>query len=109
MEHLSLLAATTGSKDLAIGSKLLGNKLKVEAKQDSNFIDRLGHGDGVFSFGSWNSGNKTSVDFGQNADEKLELTHKYSSEYNVHILPGPGWATETSSIWSTGSLRGMAK
>ena len=70
MEHLSLPTVTIGSKDIAIGSEKLGDKLIMEAKQSSTYIDIQGHGDRELSFGSRKIGNKISVDFVRNADEK---------------------------------------
>ena len=72
MEHLSLSDTAIGLKDLAIVSERLGNKLIAEANQASASIDRRGHSDQGFSFRSQKSGNKMSVDFERNADEKLE-------------------------------------
>ena len=75
IEHLSLSAVTIGSKYLVIGSARLGDKIVLEAKQASTSIDRQGHGYQDFPFGSRKSGDGMSVDFGRNANEKLELTH----------------------------------
>ena len=73
MEHLSLSVTTIGLKDPAIGSARLGNKVIVEANQSSYSIDIRGHGDCDLPFGSRKSGNKMSVDFGWNTDEKIRM------------------------------------
>ena len=62
MEHLSLLAVTIESKDLAIGSERLGDKLYLEANQARTYIDRGRHGDWDFFLGSQKSGNEMSYD-----------------------------------------------
>ena len=56
-----------------MGSVQLGNKLITEDNQMSASIDINRYGDRYFPFGSWKSGNGKSVDFGQNADEKIEI------------------------------------
>ena len=66
-------AITVGSKDIAIGSAQLGDNIIAEANQTSASIDIWGHGDWDFPFGSWKIGNKMSVDFGWNADEKIGM------------------------------------
>ena len=73
MEHLLLLEKTIGSKDLTISSAQLVGKLIVHTNQSSAFIDIQGHGDHDFPFRSWKSGNKMSVDFGQNAYENIGI------------------------------------
>ena len=73
MEYLLLSATTIGLKDIAIGSSWLGGKLIKEDNQASASIDRRGNGVQEFHFGSWKSGNKTSVDFGRNADERIGM------------------------------------
>ena len=73
MEHLSLLATTIGLKELAIGSARLGNKIIPEDNQASNYLDRKGHGGWDLPCRSRKSGNKTSIDFGRNTDEKIGM------------------------------------
>ena len=73
MEHLLLSARTTGSKYLAIGSARLRDKLIAEANQSSASIDRWVHGDWYLYLGSQKSGNKMSVDFGRNTDDKIGM------------------------------------
>ena len=57
MEDLSLSETTIGSKDIAICSSQLGDKLIAESNQLSAPVDRQWHGDREFPFGSWESGN----------------------------------------------------
>ena len=64
MEHLSLLETTIGSKDIAICSARLGNRLISESNQSSASIDRQIHGDQYLPFGIRKSSNGMSVDFG---------------------------------------------
>ena len=71
MEHLSLSAVAIGSKYLEIGSARLGNKIIVEANQWVTFIEKRGHSDWDFLFGSQKNGNEMSVDFKWNADGKI--------------------------------------
>ena len=73
MEHLSLSTVTIGSKDIDIGSVLLGDKVIAEANQARSSTDRKGHGYQYFLFGSWKSGNEISVDFGRNANENISM------------------------------------
>ena len=73
MEHLSLSTIIIGSKYIVISSEWLGNKLIVSANQESTPIDIRGHGDREFPFGIQKSGNKMSVDFGRNADDKIGM------------------------------------
>ena len=73
MEHLLLSATTLWSKYIAIGSARLGGNLIAESNQESASIYRRGHSDWYFPFGSWKSGNKISVNFGQNVDEKNRM------------------------------------
>ena len=73
MEHLLLSATTIGSKELAIGSARLLDKLFVNAKQVRSSIDRRVNGDWGFSFGGQKSGNEMSVDFGNNADDEIGM------------------------------------
>ena len=61
----------------------------MEENQASASIDREGHSDGNLPFWSRKSGNKMSVDFGRNPNEKLELTHQEPLESHAHGLPGP--------------------
>ena len=89
MEHLLLLTTTIGSKELTIGSVSLDNNLIVEANQAITSIDICRHGDQGSPFGSQKNSNEISVDFGRNADEKLELLHREPLEAHTHILPGP--------------------
>ena len=76
MEHLSLLSITIRSKYLAMGSAWFCYKLITESNQASTSIDRRVRGDWEFPFRSQKSGNKMSVDFGRNVDEKLQRTHQ---------------------------------
>ena len=73
MEYILLLAINIGSKDLAIISARLGNNIITEANQASVVIYRWGHNDRDFPFGSRKSGNKMSVDFERNADDKIGM------------------------------------
>ena len=73
MEHLFLSEITIASKDLAISSARLVNKLTVHSNQSIASIDRRGNSDREFPFRSWKSGNKMSVDFGQNADYEIGM------------------------------------
>ena len=73
MEYLSLSAVTLGLKDIVIGSKRLVEQIVVENKQAITYIYIQGHGDLDFPFGSRKSGNKISVDFGRNVDEKIGM------------------------------------
>ena len=68
MKHLLLLATNIGSKDLVIFIARLGENLVSGANQLKAYIYIRGQGDWYFPFGSWKSGNKMSVDFGQNED-----------------------------------------
>ena len=56
-----------------IGSVQFGDKIIVEANQESTYIDIWVHGDKDFSFGSRKSGNKISVNFGRNVDDKITM------------------------------------
>ena len=51
----------------------MDNKLIVHSKQLSTPIDIQEHGDQYFLFGSRKSGNKISVNFGRNIDEKIGM------------------------------------
>ena len=51
----------------------MGEKLRMHAYQARAPIDIQGHSDGDFPFGSWKIGNKMSVDFGWNADDKIGM------------------------------------
>ena len=73
MEHLSFPATPIGSKELAVGSMRLGNNIMTEANQSSASIDRWVHGDWYLYLGSQKSGNKMSVDFGRNTDDKIGM------------------------------------
>ena len=73
MKHLFLPVVNIGSKYLMVCSVLLGNKLIAEANQAITSIGRRGHGYQEFLFGSWKSGNKISVDFGRNVDDKIAM------------------------------------
>ena len=73
MECLSLLTKKIRSKELAIGRVRLGNNLIAEANQVSASIDRREHSDWDFPFKSRKSGNKMSVDFERNADDKIGM------------------------------------
>ena len=73
MEHLLFWELTIGSKDIYIVCVRLGNNIFAETKQLSTSIDREGHGDWDFPFGSWKSGNKMSVDFGKNTNDKIKM------------------------------------
>ena len=73
MEHLSLPATTIGLKYIEIGTVRLGNNIITEANQASVVIYRWGHNDRDFPFGSRKSGNKMSVDFERNADDKIGM------------------------------------
>ena len=68
-----MLAKIGGSKELAVGSEILGDKLIAHANQDSTSIDRQGKGYQDFPFGGRKDGNKIGVDFGWNADEKIVM------------------------------------
>ena len=61
----------------------------MESNRASAYIDIQEHSDQTFPFWSRKSGNKTSVDFGRNANEKLEWTHQEPLESHTHGLPGP--------------------
>ena len=75
----------------------------MHANRESAPIDRLGNSDQDFPFGIWKSGNGMSVDFGQNADNKIGMnpsrtiksTHREPSEAHIHMLPGPGRGSDT--------------
>ena len=71
MEHLLLSETTIFSKDLTIGSARLGENIIAEANQSSASIYIPVKGDQEFPFESQKSGNKMSVDFGRNTDEKI--------------------------------------
>ena len=71
MEHLSLSEINTGLKDIEISSAHMGKNIIVHANEASTFIDRRGHGDWDFPFESWKSGNKMSVFFGRDMDDKI--------------------------------------
>ena len=73
MEHLLLSETTIGLKELAIGSARLGDNIIAEDNQASNIIDRRVHGNQDLPFGSQKSGNKMSVYFGLNIDDKIEM------------------------------------
>ena len=73
IEHLSLLTTTIGSKEIAIGSAQLGNKLILESNQSSTSIDKQGQGDQDFPSSSPKSGNTMSVDFGRNSYKKIGM------------------------------------
>ena len=51
----------------------MGKKIIEEENQASDSIDRWGHGDWDFPFGSPKSGKKMSADFGRNLDEKIVM------------------------------------
>ena len=71
VEHISLSATNIRPKELVIGSTRLGENIIAEANQPSDSIDRWGHSDWDFHFGSEKSGNKMSVDFRRNVDDKI--------------------------------------
>ena len=73
MGHLLLLEKTVCLKDLAIICARLVENLIIYANQAIASIDRLGHGDQELTLGSSNIGNKMSVDFGRNADDKIRV------------------------------------
>ena len=73
MKHLLLLAKSIGSKELAIGSDWLGNKITEEANQSSASIYRQGHDDMESPFVSRKNGKKISVYLGKIADEKIGM------------------------------------
>ena len=73
MEYLSFLSTDIGSKELAIGSARLSDKIIAETNQEIDYVDRQGRRDWGFSFGSHKSGNKMSDDFGRNADDKIGM------------------------------------
>ena len=73
MEHLLLSETTIASKYIDIGSAWLGNNIIEEANQASAFVDMWGHSDWGLPFGSRKSGNKMSVDFGRNTDDKIGM------------------------------------
>ena len=73
MDHLSFPTATIGLKEIVIGSAKLSNELVVKSNQESAYIDRHGHSDGGFPFGSHKNGNKTSVDFGRTSDGRIGM------------------------------------
>ena len=73
MEHLQLLATTIVPKELVIGIAQLGDKLIAEANKSIASIDIQVQGDQEFPFVSWESGNKMSVDFGWNIDDKIGM------------------------------------
>ena len=56
-----------------MGSIGLGEKIIAEANQVSNSVDRRGHSDRYFPFGSRKSGNEMSVYFGRNANDKIGM------------------------------------
>ena len=72
-EHLSLLEINIGSKDLIISSSQLGDKIIVHFYKMSAFVDRWGHGNQNFSSGSQKNGNKMSVGFGRNVNDKIGM------------------------------------
>ena len=49
------------------------DKLILEDKQVSKYVDRRGHSDRDLPFGSRKSGKRMSVDFGQNVDVKIGM------------------------------------
>ena len=73
MEHLSLLATTIGPDYLVIGRARLGKNIIENSNQAISYIDIHGHVDQDFPFRSRKSGNKTSVDFGWNVNEKIGM------------------------------------
>ena len=66
-------AINIGLKDLAIIGVRLGDKISIHSNQVSASVDIQVHGDWEFPFGSRKSGNKMSVDFRQNADDKIGM------------------------------------
>ena len=73
MDNLSLSAITIGSKEIAVGSARLGKNIIEGSSQASASVERRGHRDQDFPFGSRESGNKMGADFGRNADETLVM------------------------------------
>ena len=73
MENILLSEMTIGLKYLALRSAWLGNKLIVYANKLGDSIDRRENFERDFPYGSLKSGNKMSVDFGRNADEKIGM------------------------------------
>ena len=71
MGHLSFSDKNIGLNDLAISSARLVDKLVVNTNQEIYSVDKLVHGDKDLPFGSQKSGNKMSVDFRQNTDDKF--------------------------------------
>ena len=72
MEHILLSAVTIGSKKLAISRARLDNML-INTNQASDSIYRWVNSDLGISFGSFNSGNKISIDFGQNMNYDIRV------------------------------------
>ena len=73
MKHLLLLAKTIRPKELTVGGTRLGKNLIMEDNQSSASIARRENNTRALPFRSWKSGNNMSVDFGQNADDKIRM------------------------------------
>ena len=72
-DHLLFLATNIGPKEITISIKRLGDNIIVEDNQARSSIDRRGNGNRDLPFGSWKSGNKMSVDFGRNMNDKIGM------------------------------------
>ena len=85
-----MLATNIGSKELAISSSHLGNKLIAHDKHSITFIDIHLHSDQDFPFEIMKSGNKMSVDFGRNTDETIGMNSSRTIGSHTQRLTVPG-------------------
>ena len=81
-KHLLLSEITIGSKYPLIFGSWMGNNIIVEYNQVSTSIDIRENGDWDFPFRIRKRGNKISVNFGRNADEKIGM-------YPLRIIVNP--------------------
>ena len=72
MGNLSLSAITKGSEEIAISRVYLDNTV-IHTNQMSNFIDRRGHSDRKFSFGSWKSCDGMIIYLGGNTNNRIPM------------------------------------
>ena len=70
MEHIALLAITTGSEELALHRVRLGKNI-IHTNQSCTSIDRQGHNDWYISFESRNSCNKITINFKWNKNDGI--------------------------------------
>ena len=79
IEHILFTAVTICLKYIVIGSERLGKKLIAEANQEYTSIYIEGNSYWEFPCRSWKSGNKKSVDFRRNVDEKIAMNPSRST------------------------------